>query len=102
MAKSKKIKVLYIEDDSDIRLLMRKILSKEPFQFMEASTGLEGLEVALKKQPQLILMDIDLPDIHYKNPHLEEAPSLVALWTLVTPGPPNAYALGAGKPPQHV
>jgi diguanylate cyclase (GGDEF)-like protein len=63
MAKSKKIKILYIEDDSDIRLLMRKILSKDPFQFLEASTGLEGLEIALKKRPQLILMDIDLPDI---------------------------------------
>jgi len=63
MARSKKIKVLYIEDDSDVRLLMGKILSRGPFQFLEASTGLEGLEVALKKRPQIILMDIDLPDI---------------------------------------
>ena len=63
MAKSKKIKILYIEDDRDVRLLMRKILSRDPFQFMEAAKGLEGLEIALKKRPQIILMDIDLPDI---------------------------------------
>jgi diguanylate cyclase (GGDEF)-like protein len=30
---------------------------------MEAAKGLEGLEIALKKRPQIILMDIDLPDI---------------------------------------
>jgi diguanylate cyclase (GGDEF)-like protein len=57
------IKVLYIEDDVGDRILLRKLLSKPPFEFFEASTGLDGLKIALKEHPNIIIMDIDLPDI---------------------------------------
>jgi len=64
MAKAKKVKVLYIEDDNDVRMLVRKILDRKgSFHYLEASTGLSGLEIAVKEKPQLIIMDIDLPDI---------------------------------------
>jgi len=59
----KKTKILYIEDDLSSRMLVKKVLSREPFQFYEASSGLEGLKKATMIKPDLILMDINLPDI---------------------------------------
>jgi diguanylate cyclase (GGDEF)-like protein len=63
MAKQDFIKILYIEDDIGSRLLIRKVLGKPPFEVLEAATGLAGLDAAMKEHPDLILMDIDLPDI---------------------------------------
>jgi diguanylate cyclase (GGDEF)-like protein len=60
---NRKVKVLYIEDDIGSRILIRKVLDTPSFTLTEASTGLLGLEIATKEKPDLILMDIDLPDI---------------------------------------
>ncbi|HFE65201.1 MAG TPA: diguanylate cyclase [Caldithrix sp.] len=59
----KPVKVLYIEDDRSSRILVRKLLKEPGFAFLEAATGLEGLDKAVKTKPDLILMDINLPDI---------------------------------------
>ncbi len=56
-------KILYIEDDAASRLLVKKILDRPPFRYFEASTGMEGLGKCVKLHPDLILMDIILPDI---------------------------------------
>jgi len=56
-------KILYIEDDPASRLLIKKILDRPPFQYFDASTGMEGLTNCIKIRPDLILMDIILPDI---------------------------------------
>lgn len=63
MPKKDTIKVLYIEDDPSARILLKKILSRPPFHYLEAVNGMEGMEIALKERPRLIIMDIDLPDI---------------------------------------
>ncbi len=63
MSKKEEIKILYIEDDDSARLLLKKVLGKPPFLYMDAPNGLEGLNLAVKERPQLIIMDIDLPDI---------------------------------------
>ncbi len=57
-------KVLYIEDDLPSRKLVKKILSSSPFQFFEAANGMEGLKKAEEVVPDLIIMDINLPDIN--------------------------------------
>ncbi len=57
-----KIKILYIEDNQYNLLLVKKILEANNFQFYEAKTGLEGIEKAKQISPDLILMDINLPD----------------------------------------
>lgn len=59
----KKIKVLYIEDNQYNLLLVKKILEANNFEFYEAKTGLEGIEKAKEIFPELILMDINLPDL---------------------------------------
>jgi diguanylate cyclase (GGDEF)-like protein len=63
MAKKEHIKVLYIEDDEATRTLMQKVLKKPQFDYLSAANGLSGLELAIKEKPDIIIMDIDLPDI---------------------------------------
>ncbi len=60
---AKPIKILYIEDDASSRMLIKKILRRFPITFLEAETGLAGLQKAQQEHPDLILMDINLPDI---------------------------------------
>jgi diguanylate cyclase (GGDEF)-like protein len=56
-------KILYIEDDHATRLLVKKVLDRPPFQYFEAASGMEGLKRCMEVNPDLILMDINLPDI---------------------------------------
>jgi len=58
-----KPRVLVIEDDADIRELMRYNLEQEGFKVREASTGEEGLVSARKKPPDVVLLDLMLPGI---------------------------------------
>lgn len=53
--------ILIIEDEEDIRELVRYNLERDRFKAHEAESGEEGLEKALKKQPDLILLDLMLP-----------------------------------------
>ncbi len=62
MAK-KAYRVLHIEDDPASRLVIKKILQNSPFEYYEAGSGMEGLKKVEKIAPDLILMDINLPDI---------------------------------------
>ena len=56
-------KVLVIEDNEKNRYLISFILKGEGFEVIEAVTGEEGVEAALRERPDLILMDIQLPGI---------------------------------------
>jgi len=56
-------KVLVIEDNNANRYLMRFILEKHGCQVIEALDGKSGVEIAEKEVPDLILMDIQLPEI---------------------------------------
>ncbi len=63
MDEKKRIKILYIEDDLSSRMLVRKVLNSPEFDYLEAPDGLTGLKKAEEEHPDLILMDINLPDI---------------------------------------
>lgn len=56
--------LLIIEDNEDNLYLMKFILEQNGFKVIEARTGFAGLEIALRDAPDLILMDIQLPDIN--------------------------------------
>jgi two-component system cell cycle response regulator DivK len=58
-----KARILYIEDDPGNRMLVRRILEAEGFSIMEATDGPAGLEIAAQTHPDLILLDINLPEI---------------------------------------
>lgn len=55
--------ILYIEDDLQNRVLVRRILGASGFLIVEAENGKEGLQKAQELVPDLILMDINLPEI---------------------------------------
>jgi len=63
MTAKTQIKILYIEDDLESREVMADILHFHGFKFISASRGIEGIEKATKEKPDLILMDINLPDM---------------------------------------
>jgi two-component system cell cycle response regulator DivK len=55
--------VLVIEDVTENMRLFHVILSMEAAQVLEARDGQEGIEIARSEQPDLILMDMQLPGI---------------------------------------
>jgi two-component system cell cycle response regulator DivK len=57
------IRILYIEDNRENLLLVRRILEAEGFSVAGALDGPSGLEIAAEMQPDLILLDINLPEI---------------------------------------
>ncbi|HNT23697.1 MAG TPA: response regulator [Anaerolineales bacterium] len=56
-------KVLYIEDNPDNMQLVQRAMEAKGYKFLAAATGLEGLKVAEEQRPNVILLDINLPDI---------------------------------------
>jgi two-component system KDP operon response regulator KdpE len=54
--------VLMIEDDPQIRRFLRATLAAEDYQFYEALTAEEGIAQAAARQPDLVLLDLGLPD----------------------------------------
>lgn len=55
--------ILIIDDEADIRVLLRYNLEKEGFQVLEAENGPDGIELAQKYKPDLILLDVMMPDM---------------------------------------
>jgi two-component system cell cycle response regulator DivK len=56
-------RILYVEDNFDNRILIKRVLEAEGYTVIEAGDGLEGLKLAHTASPDLILMDINLPDV---------------------------------------
>ena len=53
--------ILVVEDQEDNRRILRDLLTTVGFEIIEAVTGEEGVRMAREKNPDLILMDIQLP-----------------------------------------
>lgn len=58
------VHVLIIDDDAHIRELLRYALEAEGLTVMEAQDGRQGLEVALKNSPQLLILDVMMPEMN--------------------------------------
>jgi two-component system cell cycle response regulator DivK len=55
--------ILYVEDNPDNRLLVRRILVSEDYKLVEANNAHEALDILKTTRPNLILMDINMPDM---------------------------------------
>ena len=55
--------ILYVEDNPDNRLLVKRILLSEDYSLLEAMDANEALHVLKTTHPDLILMDINMPDM---------------------------------------
>jgi two-component system alkaline phosphatase synthesis response regulator PhoP len=56
-------KILIVEDEANIRQLVRYNLEKAGFQVMEAVDGAQGLQSAQREKPDLVLLDLMLPEL---------------------------------------
>jgi signal transduction histidine kinase len=95
-------KILYIDDDPVNRSLINRLLTSYNFKVLEAQTGLEGIIIARKEMPDLILMDINMPglDGHETTTRMRSLPNLegipiVAVTARTTKGE-RQLALAAG------
>jgi len=78
--------VLVIDDDQDVHEILRRQLEQRAVQIFSAGTGSEGIEMALELQPDLIILDIMLPDrsgwevlSHFRSlPALKHIPVVVS------------------------
>ena len=55
--------ILYVEDNPENRLLVRRILLAENYKLLEAKNAFEAIELLNSTTPDLILMDINMPDM---------------------------------------
>lgn len=55
--------ILQIEDNIANKLLIERVLQPHPYRLLHAADGETGVSLALEEKPDLILMDMGLPDI---------------------------------------
>jgi two-component system cell cycle response regulator DivK len=70
--------ILYVEDSPDNRTLVRRVLQSEGFQVIEAEDASHAMLVLNDHHPDLILMDINLPEVdgYSLTTHLKLRPEL--------------------------
>ena len=56
-------RLLLIEDEEDLRIVLQYSLKKEGFDVLIAGTGEEGLRLVREHSPQLLILDLNLPDM---------------------------------------
>jgi two-component system cell cycle response regulator DivK len=85
--------ILIVEDNEKNMKLARDILQAKGYATLEATSGTEGVRLALQHKPDLVLMDIQLPDINgidaFESIRADAATAavpVVAFTASVTPG----------------
>jgi DNA-binding response OmpR family regulator len=63
LAMAQRKTLLIVDDDADLRSAVAEQLEAEDFATVEAATGAEGIRAAQAERPDLILLDVDLPDV---------------------------------------
>jgi two-component system cell cycle response regulator DivK len=56
-------RVLYVEDSIDNLVLVRRVLKAAGFELLEATSAKDGIQMARQCLPDLILMDINMPEM---------------------------------------
>jgi two-component system cell cycle response regulator DivK len=74
-------RILYIEDNPENRMLMRRVLMAEGYIIEEAVDGQSGMQMAAESPPDLILMDINLPEIdgYEVTARLKQLPNMLGV-----------------------
>ena len=78
--------ILYVEDNFENKLFVRRVIESMGHEMIEAETGLDSLMIAAERTPDLILMDVNIPGmdglettVKFKqNPQLAHIP-IIAL-----------------------
>jgi two-component system, cell cycle response regulator DivK len=85
-------RILIVEDNQLSLALLKQLLGVHGYEILETSEGLEAIDIARDEQPDLILMDIGLPDICgldatrlLKQDEQTKAIPIIAVTALATP-----------------
>ena len=78
-------KILIIDDEAAVRNLLRDALAAEGFSVAEAKNGAEGLTQALRDRPDLMMLDIGMPELDgiavlkklRNDPHGKDIPVII-------------------------
>jgi PAS domain S-box-containing protein len=57
-------RILVVDDNAPLRYALSRTLQQHGFDVLEAATGRDALKVAASERPDLVLLDVNLPDIH--------------------------------------
>jgi two-component system KDP operon response regulator KdpE len=60
-------RILVVDDESQIRRFLRVALEAHAYEVIDASTGMEGVQKAAMEAPDLVLLDLGLPDLDGKD-----------------------------------
>ena len=58
-----KVRILIVEDNEDNQELMRFLLERAGYDVISVENGLQGVEAARREKPDIILMDLSLPEL---------------------------------------
>ena len=85
--------VLIVEDEEAVRELEKFILEQQGYDVMEARDGLEGLAKAEFKKPDLILLDLMMPDVSGGRmfDEMKDHPATSGIPIVVVTGKPDAH-----------
>ena len=53
--------ILYVEDNFENKLFVRRVIESMGHEMIEAETGLDSLMIAAERMPDLVLMDVNIP-----------------------------------------
>jgi DNA-binding response OmpR family regulator len=56
-------RVLVVDDDAITRMLVKLLLEREKFEVLEAANGRDGVEIAKRERPDLMLVDLNMPEM---------------------------------------
>ncbi|MGH2773654.1 MAG: response regulator [Actinomycetota bacterium] len=81
-------KVLLVEDNDSVRQLIHVLLEGEGYEIIEAADGVDGLAKAESDQPDLMILDLMMPDVDGERvlQQLQADPSLSEIPVLVVSG----------------
>ena len=88
-------RVLIVEDEEAVRDLERFILEQAGYEVMEAKDGLEGLAKAEFRKPDLILLDLMMPDVSGGRmfDEMREHEATKGIPIVVVTGKPDAHEM---------
>lgn len=100
---SVKDKILVVDDEEVIVDLLRNILEREGYQVYSGRSGREAVDIAMKVHPDLIIMDIVMPDLDgygatkliKQNPSMQHVPVIFLTGRSAEEDGGKAFATGA-------
>ena len=93
--------ILVVDDESDIRIILRKCLEKLDYAVEEARNGAEALTKAMEKRPDAILLDQRLPDFAGYEVHLHLVQLGIRIPTALMSGYPGGDQLARAAGIRH-